>query len=76
SFVSSLETYDNHDKVIKAIIALGVGLGVTITAEGIEEESLLQRLHDLGCDICQGYLLGMPAPVAELATDHISARIL
>lgn len=58
SFVSSFETNDKQDKVIKAIIALGVELGVTITAEGIEEESQLQRLQDLGCDIGQGYLLG------------------
>ncbi|OAV55956.1 diguanylate cyclase [Rhizobium sp. WYCCWR10014] len=76
SFVASFETNDKQDKVIKAIIALGVGLGVTITAEGIEEESQLQRLQDLGCDIGQGYLLGRPAPAAELATDQVSARIL
>ncbi|MGO7624028.1 GGDEF-domain containing protein, partial [Rhizobium ruizarguesonis] len=49
---------------------------VTITAEVIEQESQLQRLQDLGCDIGQGYLLGSPAPAAELATDHICARVL
>ncbi|MFW8586889.1 putative bifunctional diguanylate cyclase/phosphodiesterase [Rhizobium beringeri] len=76
SFVSSFETNDKQDKVIKAIIALGVGLGVTITAEGIEEESQLQRLQDLGCDIGQGYLLGRPAPAEKLATGQVSARIL
>ncbi|RWX16555.1 EAL domain-containing protein [Rhizobium hidalgonense] len=67
SFVASFETNDKQDKVIKAIIALGTGLGVTITAEGIEEESQLQRLQDLGCDIGQGYLLGRPAPIEEIA---------
>lgn len=61
--------------MIKAIIALGVGLGVTITAEGIEEESQLQRLQELGCDIGQGYLLGRPAPAEKLATGQVSARI-
>ncbi|MBY3133250.1 putative bifunctional diguanylate cyclase/phosphodiesterase [Rhizobium laguerreae] len=76
SFVSSFETDDKQDKVIRAIIALGVGLGVTITAEGIEEESQLQRLQDLGCDIGQGYLLGRPAPAEELAAGQVSARIL
>ncbi|MGG7578276.1 putative bifunctional diguanylate cyclase/phosphodiesterase [Rhizobium sp. Nf11,1] len=75
SFVASFETNDKQDKVIKAIIALGAGLGVTITAEGIEEESQLQRLQDLGCDIGQGYLLGRPAPAESLAADQISARI-
>jgi EAL domain-containing protein (putative c-di-GMP-specific phosphodiesterase class I) len=61
--------------VIKAIIALGTGLGVTITAEGIEEESQLQRLQDLGCDIGQGYLLGRPAPIEEIAADQVGNRI-
>lgn len=69
SFVSSFEADEKQDKVVKAIIALGVSLGVTITAEGIEKESQLQRLHDLGCDVGQGYLLGRPAPIEELATD-------
>ncbi|MHC2301055.1 EAL domain-containing protein (putative c-di-GMP-specific phosphodiesterase class I) [Rhizobium mongolense] len=76
SFVTSFEATDKQDKVVKAIIALGAGLGVTITAEGIEEESQLRRLQDLGCDIGQGYLLGKPVPVEELAADHASARIV
>ncbi|MBB4276334.1 putative bifunctional diguanylate cyclase/phosphodiesterase [Rhizobium mongolense] len=76
SFVTSFEANDKQDKVVKAIIALGAGLGVTITAEGIEEESQLRRLQDLGCDIGQGYLLGKPVPVEELAADHASARIV
>ncbi|OWV80038.1 diguanylate cyclase [Rhizobium sp. R635] len=75
SFVASFETDEKQDKVIKAIIALGAGLGVTITAEGIEEESQRQRLQDLGCDIGQGYLLGRPAPAERLAADQVSARI-
>ncbi|WP_244471870.1 putative bifunctional diguanylate cyclase/phosphodiesterase [Rhizobium phaseoli] len=76
SFVASFETNDKQDKVIKAIIALGAGLGVAITAEGIEEESQLQRLQDLGCDIGQGYLLGRPAPIEEIAADQAGGRIL
>ncbi|SCW63932.1 diguanylate cyclase (GGDEF) domain-containing protein [Rhizobium mongolense subsp. loessense] len=76
SFVTSFEANDKQDKVVKAIIALGAGLGVTITAEGIEEESQLRRLQDLGCDIGQGYLLGRPVPVEELAADHASASIV
>ncbi|MBG0511596.1 EAL domain-containing protein [Agrobacterium sp. MOPV5] len=75
SFVASFEDNEKQDKVVKAIIALGAGLGVTITAEGIEEESQLQRLQDLGCDIGQGYLLGRPAPAAELAADRTNNTI-
>ncbi|PCK85776.1 GGDEF-domain containing protein [Rhizobium sophoriradicis] len=76
SFVASFETNDKQDKVIKAIVALGAGLGVRITAEGIEEESQLQRLQDLGCDFGQGYLLGRPAPIEEITAHQVDSRIL
>nr|WP_295979607.1 EAL domain-containing protein [uncultured Agrobacterium sp.] len=63
SFVATFEDSDRQEKVVRAIIALGVGLGVKITAEGIEDETQLRRLQDLGCDIGQGYLLGRPCPI-------------
>ncbi|MGV1866065.1 MULTISPECIES: putative bifunctional diguanylate cyclase/phosphodiesterase [unclassified Rhizobium] len=65
SFVATFENSDKQDKVVRAIISLGSGLGVKITAEGIEEESQLQRLQALGCDIGQGYLLGKPQAIAQ-----------
>lgn len=64
-FVATFEESDRQEKVVRAIIALGIGLGVKITAEGIEDASQLRRLQDLGCDIGQGYLLGMPRPIEE-----------
>lgn len=65
SFVATFEESDRQEKVVRAIIALGIGLGVKITAEGIEDASQLRRLQDLGCDIGQGYLLGKPRPIEE-----------
>lgn len=65
SFVATFENSDKQDKVVRAIISLGSGLGVKITAEGIEQESQLQRLQVLGCDIGQGYLLGKPQAIAQ-----------
>ncbi|KQM33642.1 diguanylate cyclase [Rhizobium sp. Leaf68] len=64
-FVATFEESDRQEKVVRAIIALGIGLGVKITAEGIEDASQLRRLQDLGCDIGQGYLLGKPCPIEE-----------
>ncbi|OJF99724.1 putative bifunctional diguanylate cyclase/phosphodiesterase [Pararhizobium antarcticum] len=60
SFVANFENSEKQEKVVRAIIALGNGLGVTITAEGIEEQSQLTRLKSMGCHIGQGYLLGRP----------------
>jgi diguanylate cyclase (GGDEF)-like protein len=63
SFVATFETSEKQEKLVRAIISLGTGLSVKITAEGIEKESQLQRLQELGCDIGQGYLLGKPMPI-------------
>ena len=52
-------------RVLEGIIALGNGLGMTVIAEGIEEESELAILEASGCDCIQGYLLARPKPAAE-----------
>jgi EAL domain-containing protein (putative c-di-GMP-specific phosphodiesterase class I) len=36
-------------------------------AEGIETHGQLEQLHELGCDLGQGYLLGRPAPAAAIS---------
>lgn len=58
SFVTAMSRGEREDKVIRAIVALGSGLGVKTTAEGIEDEAQLTYLRSLGCDVGQGYLLG------------------
>ncbi|WP_436434795.1 hypothetical protein [Enterococcus faecium] len=37
-----------------------------MTAEGVEQKEQLEYLRDQGVDLIQGYLLGRPAPWAEL----------
>ena len=66
SFIDTIPQNEKQDKIVRSIISLADSLGVKVTAEGIEHTSQLVRLQDLGCDIGQGYLLGMPAPKARL----------
>jgi predicted signal transduction protein with EAL and GGDEF domain len=42
-------------------------LGLAVVAEGVECETQLQTLREMGCDEVQGYLLGRPMPPADLA---------
>lgn len=74
SFVTAMNKGERQDKVIRAIVALGSGLGVKTTAEGIEDEEQLAYLRSLGCDIGQGYLLGRPMP-AEAARRFLQERL-
>lgn len=50
----------NGFKLIKHTIALAKDLGMTITAEGVENRNQLESLKDLNCDYIQGYLYSKP----------------
>ena len=71
SFVMSLLDDKDSATIIQSIISLGEGLGLPITAEGIESEAVLAQLQRLGKFKGQGYLYGFPEPAdrteAELA---------
>jgi diguanylate cyclase (GGDEF)-like protein/PAS domain S-box-containing protein len=51
-----------------AIIALGTSLDLDVVAEGIELEEQERSLHDLGCELGQGFLFARPMSSADLAT--------
>ncbi len=66
AFVRNLTT-DEADRIIVAsTIGLGHSLGLTVVAEGVEDEATQAALAALGCDTLQGYHLGRPMPVVEL----------
>ena len=68
SFVNALDESASAKGILRSIVKLGHGLGLTVTAEGIENPKQLGTLRDLGCDLAQGYLLDRPARVADLAS--------
>jgi diguanylate cyclase (GGDEF)-like protein len=49
-----------------AIIALGASLDLDVVAEGIELPEQEQSLHDLGCEIGQGFLFARPMTPTDL----------
>lgn len=57
--------YDNT-QVIESIISLVHGLGMEITAEGIEQSEQYYKLRKAGCDYIQGYLFSKPLDVKEI----------
>jgi PAS domain S-box-containing protein len=65
SFVSGMTRSPNDREIVRAMIELGHGLGLTVVAEGIEEWETRDALLDLGCDHGQGFLLGRPLAVEE-----------
>jgi diguanylate cyclase (GGDEF)-like protein/PAS domain S-box-containing protein len=68
SFVRDLGSNRDAQAIVRSIISLGTGLGVTITAEGVETEAELSCLRTEGCHEGQGFLFSRARPNAEVVS--------
>jgi EAL domain-containing protein (putative c-di-GMP-specific phosphodiesterase class I) len=50
------------DAILRATIDLAHQLGLTVVAEGVEDDAAIARLTALGCEHAQGYGIGKPIP--------------
>jgi EAL domain-containing protein (putative c-di-GMP-specific phosphodiesterase class I) len=66
SFVRGVPQDADDANIVRAIIALGRSLEVTLIAEGVETVEQSDFLHAQGCHEIQGYLVSRPKPAAEL----------
>jgi diguanylate cyclase (GGDEF)-like protein/excisionase family DNA binding protein len=66
SFVTDLDVRDPNVGIIRAVVSLAHGLGITVVAEGIETEEQARRLRELGCDMGQGYVWAHPAEALKV----------
>ena len=57
---------NGHDSVVRSIIELAHELGMSVTAEGVEEMSVCDQLRELGCDRMQGFAIARPMPPERL----------
>ena len=74
SFVLRMETNRNDAAIVRSTIDLGHNLGLAVTAEGVESESVTQQLVHLGCHFAQGFHLGRPVDAdacARLIADYV-----
>ena len=68
SFVRDLGANPDAQAIVRSIISLGKGLGVIITAEGVETEAELSCLRAEGCHEGQGFLFSRARPHAEIVS--------
>jgi len=64
SFIMSLNESADSAAIVNAIISLGESLNLPITAEGVEDVSIEQRLKAIGCAKAQGWYYGKPLSTA------------
>ncbi|OLP54531.1 diguanylate cyclase [Rhizobium rhizosphaerae] len=69
SFVSRIANDHASEQIVKAIIAMCVGLNLEVVAEGIETPAEAMKLKALGCHMGQGYFYGRPKDIASTLKD-------
>jgi EAL domain-containing protein (putative c-di-GMP-specific phosphodiesterase class I) len=64
-FVARLPDDVGAQAITRAIVQMAVGLGLTVTAEGVRTAAQWQLLATWGCQQFQGELVGAPMPAAD-----------
>jgi EAL domain-containing protein (putative c-di-GMP-specific phosphodiesterase class I) len=67
-FVDRIARDGEDGTFVDAILRLAAALDLDVVAEGIELAEQERSLHDLGCEIGQGFLFARPMPSTDLAT--------
>jgi diguanylate cyclase len=67
SFVSGMLGDADDEVLVRSVVELGHNLGLTVVAEGVEDEATLDALTLAGCDVVQGFHTGRPMPVEALS---------
>lgn len=66
SFVTGIEEQHDSQVIVRGIRDIALGLGMTITAEGVETAGQAQMLVSSGCHELQGFLFSRPQPEEEV----------
>ncbi len=66
SFVRAMYKDERSLELVKSIIGLGLNMGMTIIAEGVEHAEEANLLNDLACNAAQGYHFARPMPEEKI----------
>lgn len=65
-FVQNVTSSQRDALLVRSTIDLAHGLGMNVTAEGVETPAAFALLASMNCDLAQGYLISRPASLEEL----------
>jgi diguanylate cyclase (GGDEF)-like protein len=60
SFIHRLDASSANLSTVRAIMEMAQELGLKTVAEGVETESQIRQLSEIGCEMMQGFFLGCP----------------
>ena len=75
SFVDGVASESEDAAIVRTVLALAASLDIETIAEGIEQETQMQALINLGCKYGQGYLFSRPLPPQVFAQTFFEPRM-
>ena len=66
SFVDGIDGLPGTQRLFKTMVEMGHGMGLMVTAEGVETQAEKDTITRLGCDVMQGYFGSRPMYGAAL----------
>ena len=66
SFVMQMDKDNEAHAIVETCVMLGHKLNMTVIAEGVESQSILDSLKAMQCDVAQGYHIARPMPADAL----------
>ncbi len=66
AFVRNIVTDPNDVAIARMVVALGESMGLSVIAEGVEQQAQADLLAHHGCHAYQGYFFSRPLPLAAL----------
>ena len=66
AFVQHVTTDQSDQAIVRSTVNMAHSLGMSVVAEGVEDQATWDLLQTLGCDIAQGYYLSRPIPAQDL----------
>ncbi len=75
-FVQDVGNSPQDREVVRSLIGLAHGLGLRVTAEGVESAKTAEWLRTSGCDDAQGFYFSRPAPWTDIVSQTADGRVL
>jgi EAL domain-containing protein (putative c-di-GMP-specific phosphodiesterase class I) len=66
AFVGDMRQATFHSKIVRSLVQLAQNLGLSVTAEGVEDADTALALSTLGCERIQGGYVGPPLAANEV----------
>lgn len=68
SYINNVLSHEEDARLVKAVIAMANGLGMSVVSEGVETKGQLEFLLEANCEFTQGYYFSEPVESAEFVS--------